>query len=661
MTKARTAQRKGGNQAPISAHPAFPAIVALWFAALLGIGTVVLPNILIEKIVDTTGLAAIIPAAAPPIGFTAKLTLAALAALAGVGAGIFVARKVVESQNGAKAVPVDRREARSQQDIPAKRPIVATEELGEEGLGPVADEDYSAPAASKPPLPGRRRALSVTDDSGPSPYLSHVPLPGEGDPLYLAGHAPTASGGAVLPSPDIYSVRPGVANRADGSNILPDAAAEAQDHAEAEHEQALGGLRNQAVANEPRPFDAPLVFPAQPATGGDGADYHFSETPAAEALPETGASQFVPAPDDEPIEENEMTNSGFGSSFGSGFDGSTSEHASPVTSYNPFASQAAPQPAPFVAPRAPAQTPVFASHAFAPTSFAAPAAAPAAPLAELTMAELIARFARSMQGDAAPAIATAPAAPVAESGTETETFADDPFASAPAVPFAFARADDNAPAPFSVPQPAPVFAAAAPTAEQAIPVPAALRPLDLGAFEEDDSEDDPFAATPGFSFGAPERMFERPADAAPAPEQAPAFAPPLAPQPFVTQAQPALPVAFADPLAGADDDDTGNDDGYSSLLSMKSPLGNHREFPRVEDDEPIVAAAAPEAVVIFPGQGSPAAIAARPFDAPTGATPTGGLARAVPTMPAQKPADPAETERALREALEKLQRMSGAA
>jgi hypothetical protein len=644
MTKARTAQRKGGNQAPISAHPAFPAIVALWFAALLGIGTLVLPNILIDKIVDTTGLAAIIPAAAPPIGFMAKLTLAALAAVAGVAGGIFVARKVVESQNGAKPVTIGRRDAHSMQNTPAKRPIVATEELGEEGLGPVAEEHYSAPAASKPPLPGRRRALSVTDDPGPSLYLLHVPLPGEGDPLYRSGHTPTASGRAVLPGPEISAGKPDAANRADGSNVLPDAFAEGQVHAEEEHQQALGGLRNQAVGEEARPFDAPLVFPAQPATGRDGADYHFSETSAAEALPEPGARPFGHVPEDGPIEEDEMTNS----SFGNGFGGSTGAHATTGTNYNPFSSQAAPQPTPFVAPPSPAPAPVFASHAFTPTSFAAPAAAlaaaPASPLAGLSMSELIARFARSMQGDAAPAIAAAPEAPVVETGTETETFADDPFASATAVPFAFARADDNAPASCAAPQMTPSFAA--PAAGQAIPVPAALRPLDLGAFEEDHNEDDPFAATPGFSFGVPERMFERPAEAAPAAVEAPAFAPP-----------PAAP-----PFAGSDeDDDADNDDGYSSLLSLKSPLGNHREFPRVEEDEPFSPAAAPEAVVTFPGQGSPAAIAARPFDAPTGATPTGGLARAVPTMPAQKPADPAETERALREALEKLQRMSGAA
>ena len=70
--------------------------------------------------------------------------------------------------------------------------------------------------------------------------------------------------------------------------------------------------------------------------------------------------------------------------------------------------------------------------------------------------------------------------------------------------------------------------------------------------------------------------------------------------------------------------------------------------------------------VVFPGAqtavGSAANASPRPFDAPSGAPEQrGGLAAAVPTTPAAKPVDPAETEKALREALEKLQRMSGAA
>lgn len=645
MTKARTAQRKGGNQPPISAHPAFPAIVALWFAALFGIGTLVLPNILIEKLVDATGIAAIVPAAAPPIGFTAKLILAAMAAVLGVLAGIFVARKVVESQAAAKQARSPRKTARDEEEAPAKRPIVATEELGEEGLGPVTDEDDQPVPASRPALPGRRRALSVTDDSGPSQYLSHVPLPGEGDPFDLREQVEVRP----FDSLQVFEAAD-PANHSDGSNLVPDANTLAEVHS-AKLDEMPGNLPSATTAEGPRPFDVPLAFPAQPETGGDGADYYASPAQDDSKPLEHGPIQFGM-----PQEDDSMSSNSFGSQPGSG------------ASYNPFGDHAtapaeeaphqilgAPQPAPF-AP-APAPAPMFASHSFAPTSFAAPASAPetapSAGLAALSMSELIARFARSMQShEAAFAMAPAMPAPVAEPAPAVAT--DDPFEQAePAVPFSLAQPAEQAPIAASAPEaPIAISPFAAPVAEHIDPVPAALRPLDLGAFEDDDGEDDPFAATPGFSFGVPERMFERPTEAAPGQANAPLAAP----------AESALAGAFADPLTGAGDlDDTGNDDAYSSLLSMKSPLGNHREFPRVEDEDEVPPAVAPEAVVVFPGQQAPAINAARPFDAPAGAVASGGLARAVPTMPAQKPADPVETERALREALEKLQRMSGAA
>ena len=54
----------------------------------------------------------------------------------------------------------------------------------------------------------------------------------------------------------------------------------------------------------------------------------------------------------------------------------------------------------------------------------------------------------------------------------------------------------------------------------------------------------------------------------------------------------------------------------------------------------------------------------RPFDAPAqGHAPTYGAfaTPAMPTRPPEQRADPGETERALRAALEKLQKMSGAA
>ena len=90
---------------------------------------------------------------------------------------------------------------------------------------------------------------------------------------------------------------------------------------------------------------------------------------------------------------------------------------------------------------------------------------------------------------------------------------------------------------------------------------------------------------------------------------------------------------------------------------MKSALGAQREFVRIEDEEPQGQAFEP--VVVFPGQQDRQTQPAFDTSArePAFPAPNGNA----PPRTATKPAEAGETERALREALEKLQRMSGAA
>ncbi|MEO7551903.1 MAG: hypothetical protein ABIT09_12275 [Croceibacterium sp.] len=111
------------EKAPISQHRAFPAIVALWFAALLGFGTLLLPSILFDRAVDASGLVALIPAARPPLGSTAHLLMAAVAATLGGLLGLFVARRVV----GAHHAPV--RAGRT-------TPLNALEDLDDDAFDP---------------------------------------------------------------------------------------------------------------------------------------------------------------------------------------------------------------------------------------------------------------------------------------------------------------------------------------------------------------------------------------------------------------------------------------------------------------------------------------------------------------------------------------------
>ena len=60
-----TRSRSGANQ-PISQHPLFPAIVALWFGALFGLGSLAIRPALVEHFVIATGIDTIIPMATPP-------------------------------------------------------------------------------------------------------------------------------------------------------------------------------------------------------------------------------------------------------------------------------------------------------------------------------------------------------------------------------------------------------------------------------------------------------------------------------------------------------------------------------------------------------------------------------------------------------------------
>jgi len=156
-----TGARQAARQ-PVSAHPAFPAIVALWFAALLGLGSLVLPGVLLERALVATGVSSLIPAAGPPLGFTARGLIALAAAVMGALTGLAIARRV----------------ARAQADEPAprfssatggvRRPISVHDELGGEGVV----NGRGLPVT-------RRRALAITEDDRPSDFLYTAPLPGE--------------------------------------------------------------------------------------------------------------------------------------------------------------------------------------------------------------------------------------------------------------------------------------------------------------------------------------------------------------------------------------------------------------------------------------------------------------------------------------------------
>ena len=69
-------------------------MVALWFAALMGTGSLVLRPELIEGLIQALRIDTIIPAAAPPLGMTFRLLLALMLGLVGGAIGWAVARRI---------------------------------------------------------------------------------------------------------------------------------------------------------------------------------------------------------------------------------------------------------------------------------------------------------------------------------------------------------------------------------------------------------------------------------------------------------------------------------------------------------------------------------------------------------------------------------------
>jgi hypothetical protein len=148
------------TKAPISAHPVFPVLVGLWFAALLGLGTIVPPSSVIESAAGWTH-GSLTPGMRAAFAF--------MAALAGFVGGLILARRFGKKQTVARA---PRRRARLGEDRPVPpRPLSVHEDLDEEAIAPVMQE-------ARKPLPGRRRQLAVAEDKHVDDVPLLAPVPG---------------------------------------------------------------------------------------------------------------------------------------------------------------------------------------------------------------------------------------------------------------------------------------------------------------------------------------------------------------------------------------------------------------------------------------------------------------------------------------------------
>lgn len=153
---------------PITRHPLFPAIVALWFAALLGMGSFALSLPALEQLVLSAHIDALIPAATPPLGMTARLAL--VMALGGVGGtiGWFLALRI------ARPAPRAEPSVFKVADVGFDRPIAAptAPEIDGPALDPAPPLTPVIEAAPAPhPMTAAERIASAD-----LAHLSHVEL-----------------------------------------------------------------------------------------------------------------------------------------------------------------------------------------------------------------------------------------------------------------------------------------------------------------------------------------------------------------------------------------------------------------------------------------------------------------------------------------------------
>lgn len=656
-------KRKSAKAKPITSNPLFPAVVALWFGALFGLGSLAVRPSLLEALVLNSHIDLIIPAAAPPLGITARILLAlAMAAMGGV-LGIILTRRltrpqpeVYERKRSANDMSqTSRTRLRdAHPDAPARRPLSAHDELG----GAHAVEADHAPAMGPGMLANRRRALALIHEEPQFVPHDFAPLPGgtEVRPLDLA-QLELAADSARDAAPAQMAAAP-VADPAaaplDWSQPVPAATAPMPTAAPAMLNPLPSGAIEPNTADPAHPEGRQVFGSVQSEPQAEAPRQIFGIVAAGDHLPQ----DFVKA-------------SGFQTSV---FD---TPEATPLfvrTAAETAAVIAVPE---LTLPSEPLPPP--ASNVAA----AAPDAQSSEPLpnpASLDMTDLAARLAESMRRRRARAQVPVPpvfvaAADAASDQVPARAWAEVSGLTMPA-PFAPSAAAEPAPIPIGYDVAGPVDAgeaachsaatepAPAPELEQSVTaalarvqadfvppsaMPSAMRPLALDAFLEDDTLFDASLLPP--------RHIAMPAPPTAQPEISVAITPMLA--------QPAAAHHEDEPF---DDDSLAADSAdnpYASLLALAPP---RQTFVRINEPE-AAAHEAPEPVVIFPGQaphGAPISAAApasseanafRRFDAPASA----GQGQPVAANSAAAIVDPAEAEQALRAALSNLQRMSGAA
>ena len=176
--------RRKAPPPPVTAHRLFPVFAAIWFAALFGLGSLAISGEVLGAIVVKLGLPALVPATAPPLGFTAHVLVAFALSVVGGVLGLALGLRLRPQREGQaaegcetptpaaepepEALDVYKVRARdAHPDAPPRRPLVLTEAFADP-----LDDFAGEPEA---PLLRRKPVQAEYETRGAEPALETAP------------------------------------------------------------------------------------------------------------------------------------------------------------------------------------------------------------------------------------------------------------------------------------------------------------------------------------------------------------------------------------------------------------------------------------------------------------------------------------------------------
>lgn len=178
------------GKVPLTRHPLLPLVAALWCAAFAAIGGLAIGAAALENAVAALGLDRLIPAAAPPLGFTARVLVAGALGLGGALVGYGLARLAGRGRGDGAPAQI------------APDPAFPPASVGE-------DEDLARLKAAREAAPLRRRPLTRENSETP-PILRIDDLADLPPPDVLAQPEPAAEAKPEPQTPEPQFVESGV-------------------------------------------------------------------------------------------------------------------------------------------------------------------------------------------------------------------------------------------------------------------------------------------------------------------------------------------------------------------------------------------------------------------------------------------------------------------